>query len=800
MKEVRIRESHDCDKIHPKMNHLEWVAQNKDAKNQDKDPVGPQHEEILVEDMSLAPKGKGRKAAKALYKEDEKEDIPKGSHKMPDGTIMKDSEHKKEKTNKEETEWQKSKKQDREAQKRSEKQHDEREARYQRQKAGAKSIIKKRVRKIVTARGTFYAKEEVVDEGSLSPTQKAAREKTRPDRVHGGSPGAARAAGFGTGGDHQQRGQKKTATPHKYGSGVGSEGGQHTAVGRYGDKARPGRISKMAYKKEDVGVEEGAGFTGGVRPEKPPHMRPGQTWKKIALIKKELELKKAKQAKEEVETEVYKPNYGQRPFEPKNPKPHPAGITGPHNYPVNGDEKKKERDALVKAVAKSPKQQALKKKQDAAKKEEVEESNLPPHLAKFFDKKGNLKPDAAKRMAAGKVKRKSKDVTPKGYGPNEEVEVDETVGLGGWKGSGIEKMPPVDKKTGKYVTGKTKIIRITKKGEKALKKGDQKLSITAKGRAAVEEVEIDEFLGLSAVERLARAKKKGVKIKAKTDLIKQKRANVAAKANLKAVRAAKEEVEVDEVLRGTPGFYKKKGTPNLDASRAAAKAKREKDNPKKFRTPQQAHLDKKPGWDRFPEEVEEASVTGITVSKKMAGTTVPPKQAPRSQRMDKGKNLLPAPGWTTRKSGKKSGQMTTSEYDPTIGKEVEEVDEQEMMQLKHKKSGQVMRMARKVYQKQAHIQRERGWVPDSKQPHMRGGSAIQHSYEPEGDTELQEMDFKVKIKGLPIFYVPGRSVGEIRAHMRKNLKRPQDVEWVERTTVAQKKKDFRLRAQDKDSG
>jgi len=110
MREVRIRESHDCDKIHPQMNHLEWVAQNKDAANQDKDPVGAQHEEVLVEDMSLAPKGKGRKAAKALYKEDEKE----------------------------ETEWAKSKKQDREAQKRSEKQHDEREARYQRQQAAAK--------------------------------------------------------------------------------------------------------------------------------------------------------------------------------------------------------------------------------------------------------------------------------------------------------------------------------------------------------------------------------------------------------------------------------------------------------------------------------------------------------------------------------------------------------------------------------------------------------------------------------------------------------------------------------------
>ena len=55
-------------------------------------------------------------------------------------------------------------------------------------------------------------------------------------------------------------------------------------------------------------------------------------------------------------------------------------------------------------------------------KEEVEESNLPPHLSKFLDKEGNPNPEAAKRMAVGRKKReapKIKDVTPKGYGPNE---------------------------------------------------------------------------------------------------------------------------------------------------------------------------------------------------------------------------------------------------------------------------------------------------------------------------------------------------------------------------------------------
>ena len=58
-------------------------------------------------------------------------------------------------------------------------------------------------------------------------------------------------------------------------------------------------------------------------------------------------------------------------------------------------------------------------------KEDVDEANLPPHLAKFFDKKGNPKPEVAKRMADAARKKKvvSKDVTPKGYGPNEDIDI-----------------------------------------------------------------------------------------------------------------------------------------------------------------------------------------------------------------------------------------------------------------------------------------------------------------------------------------------------------------------------------------
>ena len=61
---------------------------------------------------------------------------------------------------------------------------------------------------------------------------------------------------------------------------------------------------------------------------------------------------------------------------------------------------------------------------------------------------------------------------------------------------------------------------------------------------------------------------------------------------------------------------------------------------------------------------------------------------------------------------------------------------------------------------------------------------------------IREAQWKVKLKGLPTFYVPGKSVGEIRQMLRKQLKRPMDdIEDITRATPAAKKKDFRNRAQ-----
>ena len=82
---------------------------------------------------------------------------------------------------------------------------------------------------------------------------------------------------------------------------------------------------------------------------------------------------------------------------------------------------------------------------------------LPPHLSKFIDPKtGNFTKDAEARIQKGRKSKASfKDVTPKGYGPNESVELDEgivTKTLTGLVDKGLHKvLDKLEKMTGKHL-------------------------------------------------------------------------------------------------------------------------------------------------------------------------------------------------------------------------------------------------------------------------------------------------------------------------------------------------------------
>ena len=58
----------------------------------------------------------------------------------------------------------------------------------------------------------------------------------------------------------------------------------------------------------------------------------------------------------------------------------------------------------------------------------------------------------------------------------------------------------------------------------------------------------------------------------------------------------------------------------------------------------------------------------------------------------------------------------------------------------------------------------------------------------DSETFDEAMKWEVKIAGLPTFYSDGKSRGAVRQALRKMLKRPDDIESIERTTPAELKK------------
>ena len=259
------------------------------------------------------------------------------------------------------------------------------------------------------------------------------------------------------------------------------------------------------------------------------------------------------------------------------------------------------------------------------------EGKLPPHLAKFFDKKGNPNPEAAKRMADGQKKRavaaKVKDVTPKGYGPSEEVEKE---ALDTWHPD-----PEKDRKT-------------------------TSMKHTAK----------------SVAHHDAQKKK--------------------------------------------PATFAK-----IDSRQAAAKVQ---DILKKQRERKAAAKKNESLW------------IGDSPKTNTGGGT-------QKFRKRKGQSPIKAPKALTIKGGPKTG--------PT-----------------------------------AKVATKGGGSTGS-----TGGAVAPLANE--YDKVAENLEFKVKIKGIPSFYVPAKTAAKVKQSLRKQLKHPDDIESITRVTKAAQKIDFRLRAQGK---
>ena len=146
-------------------------------------------------------------------------------------------------------------------------------------------------------------------------------------------------------------------------------------------------------------------------------------------------------------------------------------------------------------------------------------------------------------------------------------EVEEALGLGGWKGSGIEKMPKTDPKkktsrgTDAYVTGKTKIQRLPKKEEAEVDEyheEDKKWIQKASKKPGA----LHRDLGVPEDDKIPVSK---IKAAAKGDGKVAKRARLAL--TLRGMN--KEEAELDELSKKTLGSYVKKASDDkVDAGMA----------------------------------------------------------------------------------------------------------------------------------------------------------------------------------------------------------------------------------------
>lgn len=310
----------------------------------------------------------------------------------------------------------------------------------------------------------------------------------------------------------------------------------------------------------------------------------------------------------------------------------------------------------------------------------IDEGGLPPHLAKFFDKKGNLKPDAAKRMTAGDRKRlasRSKDVTPKGYGPKEEVEIEE--GIGSLKNAkrDTERMR---KASGHDVKSQT----TTKTSGGTLRKTTYKdaKEILRKRKEKTREME-----------------KKARSSYLEPDMKKRQKNNEKARKDMEKMAPKMrnphlEQVEIDELSNDTLASYKTKAAAQASAADKAGNFKK--------------------------------------ADKRFSGIT----------------------------------RATNKQFDN---------DAKEVLRKRAEKTREMERKMREDVDK------------------LHAEAILENS------KMNENFDWKVQLRGLPVFYVPAKSAGEVRAMLRRQIKKPDDILSIERSTKAEKKKDFRDRISGKES-
>jgi hypothetical protein len=388
--------------------------------------------------------------------------------------------------------------------------------------------------------------------------------------------------------------------------------------------------------------------------------------------------------------------------------------------------------------------------------EEVEiDETLPDHLAKFLDKKGNPNKEAQARIDAGRKKRaaaaaepKITDVTPKGYGPKEEVEVDEA------KFKHPDAGVPLS------------VRRARKKKSAAQMKKDMKhaemLSKTNTGKAPVdyhrESEETIKEVSPPGWEGTIKAMKKDKDITNPWAL--------GWWMKNKGYKSHKEEVEIDELSTELLGKYKTKAAAQ---SSAASKAGYHKLAHKRYKgvntaTTLQFRNDAKKYDERQKKKKQDIGEIQIPPH------LVPGKKSEPKKLDQKTKdNLLKVLTQKSKFLKKKNEEVDVDAFDYKAKKgAIAAPGSGSIAKPRKPKASDVNKS---IEQQMADARKE--------------------------EVTMEDMKWKVSLTGLPQFYMDGKSAAEVKLTLRKMLKRPDDILDIERTQLAKVRKDFRMRGQGK---
>ena len=465
--------------------------------------------------------------------------------------------------------------------------------------------------------------------------------------------------------------------------------------------------------------------------------------------------------------------------------------------------------------------------------EEVEiDETLPDHLAKFLDKKGNPNKEAQARIDAGRKKRaaaaaepKITDVTPKGYGPKEEVEVDEA------KFKHPDAGVPLS------------VRRARKKKSAAQMKKDMNhadmLSKTNTGKAPVdyhrESEETIKEVSPPGWEGTIKAMKKDKDITNPWAL--------GWWMKNKGYKSHKEEVEIDELSSELLGRYKKRAAAQ---SSAASKAGYHKLAHKRYKgvntaTTLQFRNDAKKYDERQKKKKQDIGEIQIPPH------LVPGKKSEPKKLDQKTKdNLLKVLTQKSKFLKKKNEEVELDEAGRPRG--AAHIENIRFWDLKDKELHYIIKDAGQAvqanptskkatqgrgnwsdqindaatvlyYRKKNKLKVEevedafdykakKGAIaaPGSgsiAKPRKPKASDVNKSIEQQmadarkEEVTMEDMKWKVSLTGLPQFYMDGKSAAEVKLTLRKMLKRPDDILDIERTQLAKVRKDFRMRGQGK---